>query len=1215
MRAGVFSFCTLVLLSPAAFTQVTGTVSGSVVDATGAGVPNAQINLSLPGGATAVLKGNTNGQGLFSFAGVQPGTFALTAEAKGFVTSVIRAVRVEPIRETSLPAIRLEVAGVIQTVEVSADVGVVETANAEVSTTVTSMQIGKLALLDRDVMSLAQTQPGVLNASPISLSNGNDTVINGLRSTYTNVTLDGINVQDNYLRESGVGFTPNLLKSSQVAEMTVATSNAGPAVGGGASQISMVSPSGTNQLHGEALWYNRNNAFAANEWFDNQNGVDKPFLNQNIFGGRVGGPIRKDKLFFFGAYEGTFDRQQLSQDTLVLTPAARNGIYSYFDRNGAFRQVNVLAARGVGVDPFVAQNVLAKIPTTINNFGFGDSSPDLLLNTGGYSFNQRANDTRQVVTGKIDYIVSPRHIFTGAFHLSRENEDRPDAANSFDPVPPVSLDALPKLISATWRWNPRPNLTNELRGGANLIPVHFNAAGPQPPFFEANSSVIWSSPTNEFLSQGRNANTFTLGDTASYLRGRHTLRFGFNFQVSHIRSYNDGGIIPLYSVGMGTGQDGLAGADLPGASSTDMADANLLLASLGGFVDSYSQTFNVTSRTSDFVNGATYARNWRYNNYSGFAQDQWKVKPRLTLALGLRYEYFTPVNEADGLVLMPVVQNNDPIGTLLSNATLDFAGGGTGRPIYQPDRNNFATNLGLAWDVSGDGKTAVRAGYSVNFVDDNNIPPVNNSSTTNNGLQFTVGAGGLSGRLSSGRPAIPVPPFQVPLTAADNYVLAPASNALGLVDPHLRTPYVQQWNLSIEREIKGTLVTLRYVGNHGVKELRAIDYNQVNVNAGGFLADFLRARNNGNLARAATGIFDPNFNPNLAGSQPLTVFPLLGRGGNLASASVRTAIDQGQVAVLANSYQTTGLTRDTPISFYANPYILGGNMIANYSNSSYNALQADVRRRYRNGLQLQVNYTWSKVLSDALGDQQTRFEPFLDIRNAQGERARTPYDLTHVLHANGTYELPFGSGHTLLSGNRVVARLVGGWTIGGILTWQSGSPFSILSQRGTINRGGTRSAQNTATSSLTKAQLDQVVGFYMTGNGPFFINPANLNPRDNRGTTQEGQPLFAGQAFVNPSPGYAGSLQRRMFNNPSVLGLDANLVKITRINERQSIELRLEAVNALNHPSFYTGANYGFGNTAGAPDSRFNINSASFGHIGYTFFGSREVQFGVHYRF
>jgi hypothetical protein len=531
-KIGVVCLC-LAALAPAIFAQVTGTLSGSVVDPSGAGIGNADIKILLPGGSAPVISGKTTSEGIYSLIGVRPGTFDVRVEASGFVPVELHAIKVNPISETSLPPVKLQLAAVSQSVEVTSETQSVETANAQVASTVSSAQIERLPLLNRDVLTLAQTQAGVLNASPIALANGSDTVINGLRSTYTNVTLDGINVQDNYLRENGVGFTPNLLKSSQVAEMTVETSNASTTLGGGASQINMVSPSGTNRFHGEALWYNRNSALAANDWFSNQAGIDKARDNQNIFGAHLGGPIRKDKLFFFGAFEGTYDHAQAAENGVVLTPDARRGIYTYVDNAGAIRKVDVLGARKASIDPF-AQGILQQIPTTINNFQVGDSSPGMLLNTGGYAFNQRANDTRQVMTAKIDYNLSPKHVFTGAFHLSKETEDRPDASNGFQDVPPVNLDAMPKLISVNWRWNPSARLTNELRGGANLSTVHFNSTGQQPPFFETNASVIWTSPVNEFLSQGRDTNTYNIGDTASYIRGRHTLQFGFNFQVVQI---------------------------------------------------------------------------------------------------------------------------------------------------------------------------------------------------------------------------------------------------------------------------------------------------------------------------------------------------------------------------------------------------------------------------------------------------------------------------------------------------------------------------------------------------------------------------------------------------------------------------------------------------------------------------------------------------------
>lgn len=1187
--------------------QVNGRISGTVLDPSGAVVAGANVHLLLPDGKTAVLNTTTTSDGIYSFIGVQPGTYTVSVEAKGFSTSTAAGVVVSPIRETSLSPIKLEIGTVSTTVEVITAAQNVQTGNAEVMSTITNSQIDLLPALNRDVLQLITSQAGVTSSSP--LSNGNDNVINGLRSTYTNITLDGINIQDNLFRENGVGFSPNLLRNEQVAEITLSTSNSLSTVGGGASQVNFVSRSGSNTYHGELFWYNRNNAAAANTWFNNQSGVAKPFLNQNVFGGNLGGPIKHDKLFFFGDYETLLNHQQTSLNRVILTPDARNGIFTYTTTGGAVQKVNLLTLRGAAIDP-VIQKMLAILPTQFNNFRIGDSSSTLLRNTAGYQFNQRDNSTLKNLTGKIDYYATAKNVFAGSLHVTSHNTDRPTVtgANSYGIIPSVYNDDLVKLFSLSWRWSPSATFTNELRGGANLAPASFKTRDTPPAFFAANSSLLWDSPVPEFLPQGRSAKTITIGDTASYIRGRHNFQFGFNTQTVRIQAYDAGGTVPLYSLAMGTGQNALTGSDLAGISSADLASANTMLASLGGFVNAYSETFNVASRTSGFMNGAQNIRNWRYGTYAGFGQDQWKVMRRLTLTLGVRWDYFKPVDEANGLVLMPVLQNGNTIATLLSNASLDFAGSGTPRPIYNKDLNNFAPNFGFAWDVFGNGRTAVRGGFSINYVDDDNIAVVNNSANTNSGLSTVASVTGLSGRLSAGLPAIPNPTFKVPITEADNYKVNPAANAMGLVDPNLRTPYVEQWNFSIEHEFKNTLFAVRYIGNHGTKEIRVQDFNQVNINANGFLADFQRARTNGNLARAATGVFNPAYNSAIAGSQPLTVFPLLSQGGLLTNGTIRTQIDQGTPGTLATTYTTNGL--NGAVNFFPNQYILGGNLTGNYSNSTYNALQIEVRHRYRSGLQFQGNYTFSKALSDSLGDQQSRFEPFLDGTNPSLERARVPYDLTHVFNFNGSYELPFGAGHRLLSHNPILSRIVGGWRLASNVTWQSGAPFSILSLRGTLNRSGNRSAQNTASTSLTGDQLDSVVGFYMTGNGPYFVNPANITA-DGRGTVQEGQAAFSNQVFTNPGPGSVGTLQRRFFNNPSAFGLDGSIQKVTRITETHTIEFRAEAVNALNHSTFYTGESY----NGGAPQSFFNINSTTFGRVNNSFFGARIMQFGLRYRF
>ncbi len=257
-------------------------------------------------------------------------------------------------------------------------------------------------------------------------------------------------------------------------------------------------------------------------------------------------------------------------------------------------------------------------------------------------------------------------------------------------------------------------------------------------------------------------------------------------------------------------------------------------------------------------------------------------------------------------------------------------------------------------------------------------------------------------------------------------------------DPNLRSPYVQQWNISIEHDFKGFLVDVRYVGNHGSKLLRALDFNQIDINAGGFLADFRRAQSNGFIAQAATGVFDPAYNANLPGSQVLTVFPTLPSGGSLTNSTNRTTIQQGAVADLAYTYQST--KANGPINFFPNPYAASLRMMTNYSNSTYNGLQLDVRTRERRGLTLAGNYTYSKVLSDAVSgvdnNNQGRYEPMIDNNNPGLERARAPFDLTHVMKFNFVYALPMGEGH-MVSWRPLNRCVLSGWQLSGIFNRQS----------------------------------------------------------------------------------------------------------------------------------------------------------------------------------
>ncbi len=1174
--------------------QNNGTLSGSVIDKTGAYVPNAAIELRQPGGGSAMLQAKTSAEGSFSLSAVKPGTYELTVEALGFSKLTLSNVEVSPGRENTLQPIRMEIAGSTQTVEVSDSPIAVQSNSFEVATTITSQQVANLPVLDRQVSNLFSTQAGVA-----SNPNGGSTVIDGLRSQMTNVTLDGINVQDNFIRLSGLDYLPNKLTIAQVSEFTISSANAPSNYGIGATQITMTTPSGTNEIHGTGYYYNRNSALSANDWFANQNGTAKPFLNLNQMGGTVGGPVKKDKLFFYLAYEAYRLRQTSRQNDTVPTSTARQGMYTFTDGSGT--QFNVLQAGHATVDPYMAK-LLGTIPLP-NNSQLGDG-----LNTAGYQFNASSNETRDNAQGRIDYVMSPKNIFFGTYIWNRDLVDRPDVDIFYSKAPPITNNNSGKFLSVGWRWTPTPRLTNELRGGFNRTPGLFDVSYGVLPFYISNS--LFNAPAEgAFAPQGRYTNTYAVQDNANLILGKHNLSFGYQQQNIRIESFNNnGGIGPIYTLGFGpSNPNGLT--DIPGATSDDINSANTLLATLGGVVSGYQQTFNVKSRTSGFVSGAPNTRNFQFDTYSGYVADKWKLHRTFSLSLGVRYDYYTPLNERDSLYLTPVLTNNNYISTLLSNATLDFGGNSAGRPFYKASKLNFAPNAGFAWDIFGDGKTAIRGGYSLTYVNDDLITAAANNLGTNAGLSTSVSNGDVIGQLSTNLPKIVTPALQVPRTFRDNYLLATTANAEGMIDPGLKTPYVQQWSIGVQQEYRKFIFDARYVGNHGLHELRAIDFNQVQVGGTPFLADFQRARNNLLLSLAAGRGNNPNYNSQIAGSVPLQFLPKLPSSGLLNNSTVRGQIARGEVGQLGNTYQQAFKPgQNGGYSFFPSRYGFGMNALTSASYSYYDAVQLDVRRRLNSGQQVQLNYTFSKAIADANGDlNNSRFEPFSDVNNGLLDKSRAPFDQTQALKANYVLPIPMGKGHRL-SGNGLVNRIIGDWTFSGFLTYQSGTPYSIVSRRGTYNRGGSRATYNTA-DIASGASLNGATGFFMTKNGPYFVNPSAIDPNSGRGVASDGAAPFAGQVFSNPVPGAYGLLGRRIFSGPWFFNWDAQLAKKIPVTERVSIDFQAGFYNMTNHPSFGVGTD---GDTAA---TNYSVNGTNFGRIVSTVGAPRIIQFGAYVRF
>jgi hypothetical protein len=1182
--------------------QVAGSLTGSVIDQSGAAIPNAKVSLLLPSGKVPVAQTDTTAEGLFRIPAVRPDLYNLDVEAQGFTKATIDHVKIDPAKDNSLPPIVMQVASTAESVDVTAAVGGgVQTASIEIATTVTQSQVQNLPVLDRQVSNLFTTQAGVSSSRTA-------TTIDGLRPSYSNLLLDGVNIQDS-VRTNGLDFVPNRLTIGQISEMTISASNSNPTIGGNASTISLSTPSGTNEFHGNAYWYNRNNFFGANDWFNNKNSVDRPFLNLNQLGGAIGGPIIKDKLLFFSNYEAYRLRQTSPQLNTILTPQARQGILQYRDAAGNLQSFDVLKAFNLQIDPYIA-GLLQQIPAAGNSNGTGDG-----LNTTGYAFNGRSNVTRDNVTGKLDYYLSPRHVFSGSYIWNRELVDQPDSGTFYTTIPPVFNDDRARFLSVGWRWSPTATLTNELRGGFNLAPVTFQTRQADPAFFVLNSSLLFTSPVNETRPEGRTTNTYAIQDNGNWVKGRHSLSFGFqaNLWRTDLYGYLGSGsssTIPSYTIGYATSSPyGFNVGDIPGASATDINTANSLLASLAGILNSGQQTFNVTSQTSGFVPGAPSRFQLRMNNYAPYFSDTWKVRRNLTLVLGVRWEYFSPVDDPTGLIIEPHVASGNPVEALLGNATLDFTASSVGRPLYKRDLNNFAPNVGFAWDVFGDGRTAVRAAYGIAYANDNIINSIYDTVSVNNGISSTIVVNDVEGRVTGALPSISVPPFKVPTTSEEQFNLSQSSAPVqGLVDPNLAIPYVQQWNFGIEHSFKGFVVSGRYVGNHVVKQFRQIDFNQINVKQGGFLDDFSRARNNGFLAQRATGSFNPNYNPAIAGSQPLPFFDQLPAGGALTAPPVASLISSGQVGTLGQLYQGAGFFPNNSFSYFPNPFTLYSSMLTNLSNSSYNSAQFEITKRTTSGMQFQANYVFSKALSDA--DAFRGLEAQLDNNNPAIERARAPYDLTHAFKLNHYFPLPFGPGHRFGPQSGFLRRVAEGWGIAGIAIIQSGSPVSILSARGTLNRSA-RSGSNTVDTTLNLDQLQAATGLFMTPNGPYFVDPSHIG-QDGRGVAPDGAAPFPGQIFFNPQPGTVGSLQKRILDGPWYKNYNLSIQKDTKITERQSIQFRADFFNVFNHANFWPGPN--------SATADQNVNDPNFGKITSQFYsvdgvGPRVLQFGLFYRF
>lgn len=1295
MRKFMLAVLALCFFSATAFAQggqgrLVGTVAG----------PDGNI-----AGATVTAKDNqtgkeqtvqASGEGGYSFSQLEVGTYTVTVTAPGFKTNSFTSVKIDAGRDFTLNAM-LEVGNISETVEVVAGADVVNATNAELSNTVTPRQVKELPINGRNPLSLLNLIAG---SNPTSAS------INGQRTSSVNYTRDGLNVQDNFIRNGFVSDQPTV---DDTGEFTVITQNAGAEYGTGSTQVVLVTPRGGSDFHGNVFIFNRNSKFAANNFFNNWNNVPRAFLNRNQFGGTISGPavipnfgeggtaLTHGKAFFFANYEGFRLANQVPVNTTTLLPAARGGNFTYVDTGGVTRTVNVLSGAGLNLGP--AANL-----TTFNNAG-GVLAVDpsiqsrflnLLPTAGNGTFTgvnflqalsfQRANpETRDAITGRFDIDFNDQNSANFVFKRNTITDARTDIAAGFSPGVFNSQGGPTTLVVGAYRMSPTTSLTNEIRGGYQRAEPFFNSTtDPRSlPFLIAPPLV--TNPEPSFQSQGRNTDYYNIQDNGTWTRGNHAFRFGGVGQFYRIESVNFAGVTPTYAFGT-TGNAATPGfvANLfpGGINTTDLARANSLRYFLGGIVGGGSQTANAVSSTSGYIAGAPQVRLLNFDNYGFYISDQWRVSDKLTVNVGLRYELYTPLNNPDQVFLEPRIEAGQTLLQTLNNPNGQFQviGGNAGNPgdFFKMDKDNFGPNVSVAYTPNfrnsflggifpGEGKTVIRGGYRVNYVNDEYVRAPDNANLNNVGLGSTTAlarAGGLITGSSQFRAiglgnAQTVAPIVTPASAfgpggsgirtfATNQALTGGAGTLGgtisLIDPNIQVQRNYEYNFGIQREIGfQSVIEIRYVGGYSKELTRSIDYGQLRVANSGLLADFLIARENcrlQGLTIAGTGdptqrCTDARFNAAIVGSRPTPYLSSLEGAGFLNNTTILGPIRAGTPGALAETYviNLIGITPGlgySPLTANPNGGVL--NLTTNGGRFNYNSLQMEFRRRFTQGLSLQANYTFQKILTDVTGTQsesnQTRVEPYLDNNNPGRDYSRPAYDRAHTFNFNGLYELPFGRGKRWLNEGGALNKIVGGFQLSSIVNISSGVPTSIIDTRGTLNRAG-RSALQPATSSLNENQIKELFGTFRTPNGIFVINPSVLFATATnsatgavisgvdltqplpagfaltsiRGANPVGTTPFASQVFFPNAPGSTGNLTRNFLNGPVYVNWDAGLLKNINITENTRLQLRGEIFNVLNRANFFTGD--------------LDINSTSFGRLtgAGNSYSPRIVQFGARFEF
>jgi Carboxypeptidase regulatory-like domain/TonB dependent receptor len=1097
-----------VLLASVAWSQGTdAVVSGNVLDATGATTPAAAITaVNLNTGVKTMV--TSNASGVYLFAALPPGDYRISAEKEGFKQLVLNqtTLRAGDHLEQNLV---LDVGATKDSVQVIANSDSVNYLTSSQGGLLNSQRIQDLPVSGRNAMELVATQAGL-----VATSSGVN--MNGARTDMMAITLDGTNIQDNAVLESVTGQMISTTVD-RVEEVRVVTSPADAEFGRGSGQVQLISRSGTNKFHGSAYDFAHNTDLNANTWSNNRTGIARNVQVYNQVGGRVDGPIRKNKTFFFALFEAGLNHTRTPVTDTVLTSQARQGIFRFFPgvQNGNANannpsvdlSGNPVSPRGAtgslqtvslfGLDPsrlapdstgIIAKN-LALIPLPNNFLSAGDG-----LNTAAYIWQRRATDDLYSLDLRADHNFSQSERLTISYNHDYENNPNGNDAQQYPTSVPGAYVQHSTVGSLALISTLSPSMVNEARIGVQRAHLEFEApwtASSQgisllPSIGGVPYIISLNGPTSPYTTgtgedpQGRITPVYQASDKLSWLRGRHALKAGIELRLVDENSFHAFNVIPRVTLGTGNvGTQNITTIAGIGANSTL---ASNLLTTLAGSVGSLTQMFYSPGGTNpQYLPFGQEQHTWDTHEWGAYFQDDIKVRNNLTINLGVRWEYYGVPYEAHGRMTDLVGGSQSLFGVSGTTFAAEFNPGympgqlmqlqlvgknspNPGVQPWQPDYRDFAPALGLSWSLPwlGKDKTVFRAGYGIAY--EKNFLALLNQL---NGY----GAPGLGQSQSItpstyqglGQVSLPLPlPSIAPLATIPINDNNSSTQSIDVADSGWKRGYIQNWNASLGRQLaRGLVLDVRYVGSKGSKLTQGTNINEVNIFENGILNAFNITAAGGN-----SPLLNQIFNGlNIPGVGVVNGTTLTGSQAMRQNTTLQAYLINNNVGGFANFLGSntfvTGirggllLNGHLPANFVvANPQLGTAALVGNFGNSTYNSLQVEINKRFQGGFQLQGSYVRSKTLGSYDGNTQNEVSSFLTLRNEHLSKQLLSFDIPNVWRTSGIWDMPFGPRQRFLgSSHGIVSHLVEKWQTAVIFNKQSGTPTSFSNSAGDTFNG------------------------------------------------------------------------------------------------------------------------------------------------------------------